>query len=341
MLTKAATSFMVFKPRTSAFTCLKFAQLHSNGYVNKIRRQHQLRENDQLCLETLERPTSRFLVYHKGQPLLKADDYEPVFVGFKEINSHIENLHEKAVLLNLDEKDTATFAVHISNDISHKLEGQFTNLRLAMLFAKEPMLSQGFSLLKWQRDAKFCSKCGGKLNKNAAGCRRTCQACGTVFYPPTSPVGISLVSSPDHSHVLLQRQPMYPKGMYSCIAGFVDVGETLYGCLKREVAEEGGVEIKKPYEVITSQHWPFPNGSFMIGCMVYADTDQQPSKDDHDEIEDAKWFSAADVKSALDFIDTNPKMRVEGSKDGSLFVPPKGTIANQMLTFWIEKFNKE
>ena len=132
--------------------------------------------------------------------------------------------------------------------------------------------------------------------------------------------------------------------MYSCIAGFVDVGETLFDCLKREVAEEGGVELlpDSPCEIISSQHWPFPAGSLMMGCMVYADpAATRPSKDDlSGEIEDVAWFTASQVRSALDFIDTNPKMRLEGSSDGSLFVPPKGTIANQMLTAWIKKYHK-
>jgi len=255
----------------------------------------------------------------------------------------VEDLEDKVVLLALKPDKTVVFALHVKDEsLASKFGGKFENLRLAMLgVPRESLLSQGFSLLKWHRDTRFCAKCGSKVSKNIAGNRRSCGECDAIYYPPTSPVGISLVSSPDHSKVLLQRQPFYPQGMYSCIAGFVDVGETLLDCLKREVAEEGGVEIRggNDYEIISSQHWPFPNGSLMMGCMVYADSDQKPSKDDHDEIEDVKWFGAEEVKRALAFIDTNPKMRVEGSPDGSLFVPPKGTIANQMLTHWITKFH--
>jgi len=257
-------------------------------------------------------------------------------------------------MLSLDPSGRALFAIPADDDddetLAAKFGGKFENMRLAMMFGpprSSSMFSQGFSLLKWHRDTPYCAKCGSKCRKNASGSRRTCtnDSCKAVYYPPTSPVGISLVSSPDHSKVLLQRQPMYPPGMYSCIAGFVDVGETLADCLEREVAEEGGVEISRrrgqAIQILTSQHWPFPNGSLMIGCMVYADADQKPSKDDLEEIEDVKWFTAAQVKQAMDFIDTNPKMRLEGSTDGRLFVPPKGTIANQMMTMWMAKYHPD
>jgi len=316
------------------------------SYVQVIRKQQLLKENDEECLAALKSTHSRFLLYYKGQPLLQEEGHRPLLVSYQDLAPHVPGLAEKAVMLALKPDGRVVFAVHVSQeDLGSKLgggAGKFTNLRIAMLFAREPMLSQGFSLLKWHRDAKFCSKCGSpEVEKTVSGSRRTCKGCGAVFYPPTSPCTISLVTTPDHSKVLLQRQPMYPPGMYSCIAGFADVGETLEECLKREVAEEAGVETLKTtaVEVMTSQHWPFPNGSLMIGCLVYADADQKPSKDDHDEIEDAKWFSVDEVRSALSFVDTNPKMRLEGSPDGSLFVPPKGTIANQMLTAWIKKFH--
>ena len=66
-----------------------------------------------------------------------------------------------------------------------------------------------------------------------------------VYYPTTSPVGIVSVCDPSNDSLLLIRQPRYPPGMYSCIAGFLDVGETLDDCVKREVAEEVGMEVSK------------------------------------------------------------------------------------------------
>ena len=82
---------------------------------------------------------------------------------------------------------------------------------------------------------------------------------------------------------------------------------------------------------------------FLSVCHKFCDpAATRPSKDDlSGEIEDVAWFTASQVRSALDFIDTNPKMRLEGSSDGSLFVPLKGTIANQMLTAWIKKYHKD
>ena len=67
----------------------------------------------------------------------------------------------------------------------------------------------------------------------------------SVYYPTTSPVGIVSVCDPSKDSLLLIRQPRYPPGMYSCIAGFLDVGETLDDCVRREVAEEVGIEVTK------------------------------------------------------------------------------------------------
>ena len=129
--------------------------------------------------------------------------------------------------------------------VERQLSAKFTNLRLVMLSGNESTLSQGYSLLRWLHSTKFCSKCGSPATKNVSGCRIKCSNnnCGLVFHPPTSPVGIVLVASTDHSKLLLVRQPQYPVGMYSCVAGFVDIGETTYDCVKREVAEEAGIEI--------------------------------------------------------------------------------------------------
>lgn len=66
--------------------------------------------------------------------------------------------------------------------------------------------------------------------------------------------------------------------MFSCVAGFVDAGETLFECVQREVAEEVSVEILADQEIqlMGSQFWPFPSGSLMMGCMAYVDPKAEP-----------------------------------------------------------------
>jgi len=118
---------------------------------------------------------------------------------------------------------------------------RFTDLRMAMFMTGMEVahtLSKGWSLLTWRSKTTFCSSCGAPLSRGLAGAGATCPSCRAVFYPSTSPVGIVAVSDPVTDSLLLIRQPRYPPGMYSCIAGFLDPGETLEQCARREVAEE-------------------------------------------------------------------------------------------------------
>ena len=75
--------------------------------------------------------------------------------------------------------------------------------------------------LRWLKSAQFCWSCKAPLTRNTSGCQLKCSnsECGNVFHPQTSPVGISLIASEDHSRALLIRQAAYPPGMYSCVAG--------------------------------------------------------------------------------------------------------------------------
>ena len=75
--------------------------------------------------------------------------------------------------------------------------------------------------LRWLKSAQFCWTCKAPLTRNTSGCQLKCSnsECGNVFHPQTSPVGISLIASEDHSRALLIRQSIYPPGMYSCVAG--------------------------------------------------------------------------------------------------------------------------
>lgn len=187
----------------------------SSNYVDLIRNQQVLKDSDKECTKVLASANSRFLPYLKGQPLVSHQGgHEPALLTREEVEPHVSgDLGDSAVWLKTSTTDGAvTFAVPLDPDVDvSQFPGKFTNLRLAMLFigSRAPMLSQGYSLLRWHRVTKFCASCGsGNVKKSVSGNRRTCGDCNTVYYPPTSPVGISLVSSPDHSQVLLQRQPM-------------------------------------------------------------------------------------------------------------------------------------
>ena len=230
-----------------------------SSYVDTVRKQFAIKETDADCTDALKE--GRFLLYHTGNALMsKENRNQPILLERNQLEEILDEsiIDTQSTFLKVagEEFDhRPIFAISLpkklEEDSLHMIEkshnGKFTNLRLAMLFGGDycHILSSGYSSLKWLHNTKFCSKCGSPAKKNVPGSRITCtnEKCGVIFYPPTSPVGIVLVASSNHSHVLLVRQPQYPVGMYSCVAGFVDMGETLYDCVKREVAEEAGIEI--------------------------------------------------------------------------------------------------
>jgi NAD+ diphosphatase len=144
-------------------------------------------------------------------------------------------------------------------------------------------------IVEWDRTHRYCGCDGTETVEVEGEVARRCPACGLVFYPRISPAVIVLVRRGDR--VLLARSPQFPEGMYSALAGFVEPGETLEGCVRREVGEEVGIELGE-VRYFGSQPWPFPN-SLMIGFVAkYTGGELEP---DSQEIEDAGWFAADDL----------------------------------------------
>nr|XP_053640243.1 NAD(P)H pyrophosphatase NUDT13, mitochondrial-like isoform X3 [Cherax quadricarinatus] len=211
----------------------------------------------------------------------------------------------------------------------------FTDLRLALFMVSwrdAHTLSRANSVLLWNRNNAFCGKCGSPTERNAAGHLRRCSSCNMTHYPSAIPVGIVLVTDPSHQNIVLVRQPRQPPGMYSCIAGFSDVGESLEDTVHREVAEEVGIEVSS-VRYVASQHWPFP-GSLMAGCFAVAE--KQELAIDENELQDARWFSRDEISTAVDRINANPYLRLRGNPSGVLFIPPPGAIAYHLISHWVK-----
>ncbi len=173
------------------------------------------------------------------------------------------------------------------------------------------------AILGWHRSHRFCSACGQPSAVADGGWQRRCATCGTFHFPRTDPVVIMLITRGNKT--LLGRSPGWPEGMYSCLAGFVEPGESLEAAVRREVAEETGVRVG-PVRYLASQPWPYPS-SLMIGCTGEAVTDEI-TVDPH-EIEDAIWVSREDVALALS--GEHPTIRR----------PRNGAIAGFLLANWV------
>ena len=151
------------------------------------------------------------------------------------------------------------------------------------------LAGRSFQLLNWDRTHQYCGKCGFPTENKPDERAKVCSQCGNINYPSASPAVIVAVRK--EKQILLAHSNRHPVGRYSVLAGFVELGETLEECVKREVREEVGLDIKN-IRYFGSQSWPFPN-SLMIGFTAeYAGGEITV---DHREILDAKWFSAGDL----------------------------------------------
>ena len=180
-------------------------------------------------------------------------------------------------------------------------------------------LAQGKALLHWHRSHRFCSNCGTASTPSGAGWRRECPSCGAHHFPRTDPVVIMLAV--DGERCLLGRQPRFPPRMYSCLAGFLEPGETIEAAVGRELNDEAGITVDE-VTYLGSQPWPFP-ASLMIGCL--ARTVQNRIVVDHHELEDARWFGRTEVAAML-----------AGRHPDGLVCPVPMAIAHHLVRAWAD-----
>ena len=182
------------------------------------------------------------------------------------------------------------------------------------------LIAYAASLLNWHRRHRFCSVCGSPSRIEEAGLLRRCPACGAEHHPRTDPVVIMLVVDDEHDRVLLGRQPSWPPGRYSALAGFVEPGESLEDAVAREVFEESGVEVAGArYD--SSQPWPFPS-SLMLGFTVGYVGGEAIASDG--ELEDARWFTREELSEAA-------------AGRGEMQLPPPVAIARTLIDGWLSR----
>jgi NAD+ diphosphatase len=151
----------------------------------------------------------------------------------------------------------------------------------------------------------------------SGGWKRFCTSCEAEHFPRTDPVAIMMAVKGDKC--VLGRQSRFPPGMYSCLAGFIEPGETIENAVRRELFEEAGVKTGA-VRYLASQPWPFP-GSMMIGCIAEALDDALVI--DGEELEDARWFSRDEVISMI-----------KGEHPDGLLAPQPIAIANAIMRAW-------
>jgi NAD+ diphosphatase len=167
-------------------------------------------------------------------------------------------------------------------------------------------------LVEWERTHRFCGRCATPTEPAAGERARRCPACGLLAFPRLAPAIIVLIERED-GRALLARGRLFPIPMYSCLAGFVEPGETLEEAVHREVFEEVGIEIDS-VQYWASQPWPFPH-SLMLGFNARYTTGELVL--DENEIVDAQWYRHDELPP----------------------IPPGMSIARRLIDDWISRRN--
>jgi NAD+ diphosphatase len=264
------------------------------------------RTDDAWLAETWADPATRVLLLARGRFPVEAG----TSIAWR---SPADAPDGQRVFLGLED-GVAHFAVLLDEP----LEDGWANLRVVgpeLSAADAGLVVHAVALAEWHRAHRFCARCGSPLTVAAAGHVLTCSGCGRQHFPRTDPAVIMLVVDAE-DRALLGRQPGWPEGRYSTLAGFVDPGESLENAVRREVAEEVGVEIGE-VTYLGNQPWPFP-ASLMVGFFAEALTTE--IEVDREEISDARWF-------------TREEMRTE-AEAGTLLLPGGISISRTLVEIW-------
>lgn len=232
-----------------------------------------------LAAGTASRDGKWFLVDHQSNILLV--DGEIPESSSSPIAS--ENVH----LLGLD-GDRPVWAAAVVEGAEPPETAQWLHLR--QLYGSIPeqdwaLAGRAAQIISWDRDHRFCGRCGNATDTHHRDRARVCQGCGLMSYPRLTPAIIVLIER-DDGRALLAWGRQFPGRFYSALAGFVEPGESLEECVVREVQEEVGIEIDN-ISYFGSQPWPFPH-SLMIGFQArYVAGEVTPQET---EIVEADWY---------------------------------------------------
>ena len=268
----------------------------------------------------LDEAALRALTGTEGARLLRLAELDPVLdEEGRLLWSAVEQAEAELIFLGL-EGELPLFAPLVrTGTLGQRAWGVF---RLLSLMSPRDAAIWGAarSLNEWHNRHGFCGMCGAPSVAFRGGWGRRCTGCGAEHFPRVDPVVIMLAEH--EGRVLVARQPQYPSGRYSALAGFVEPGESIEEAVARELMEEAGVAVGN-VRYVASQPWPFP-GSLMIACLAEAESDALAL--DRNELEDAFWADRAGVIAAL-----------AGEADAPFLAPPPFAIANTLFVRWIER----
>ncbi|MCS7059766.1 MAG: NAD(+) diphosphatase [Anaerolineae bacterium] len=274
-------------------------------------------------------PTTLFVPVWRLDSLIAGDPPQPAGLSASDIAPWLDRA-ESLILLGLRAR-RAYFAVgipdsaadqHADAEVGPLTEyGRWANLRTvsdALSPEDWAVLAYARAMVYWHQRCRFCSDCGHPTTSAQAGHMRRCAnpACGRHHFPRTDPAIIVLVVSPCGERALLGRQPSWPTGRYSTLAGFMEPGETVEQAVAREVYEETGIRLSE-LRYFGSQSFPFP-ASLMLGFHAQAVDEHITLRDG--ELADARWFTRQALRAGLDA--------------GAITLPQRFAISHRLISAW-------
>ncbi|MCH2346387.1 MAG: NAD(+) diphosphatase [Pseudomonadales bacterium] len=227
------------------------------------------------------RESDRFILFNGNQVIIRGDEFVWTF-------EHLDvQLLPDFQLLLVEEKPSGYVAVQGTSILADQLKAENRSLR-SLLFVQQDydfsVIGKASQIIDWYGSHQFCGSCGGSTEHHEIERAVCCLKCNNRFYPRINPCAIVLVVR--GRKVLLARSARFRTGFYSCLAGFIEIGETAEETVLREVKEEVGICVNN-VRYIKSQSWPFPS-QLMLGFIAeYESGEIEPEPE---EIEEADWY---------------------------------------------------
>jgi NAD+ diphosphatase len=287
---------------------------------NPLDRAGERRRDDAWIRGLLHDPASRVLPLTGLRPHLAGDaaprlDWQPVAAWHEAIAGG-------AVLVFLGRRDGhALFAIDAGAGTDRELI-DVRDLAPLLPAGDAAILAEARSVIDWHARHGFCAQCGSPTRIAAAGWVRRCPQCKASHFPRTDPVVIMLAVRGERA--LLGRNRRRPGNRFSCLAGFIDPGETPEEAVRREVGEESGIRVGR-VRYLACQPWPFPS-SLMMGFLCEALSEEIAI--DPEELAEARWFPREEIRAMV-------ARAAEGADDPSrVSIPGPVAIAHHICRRW-------
>ena len=262
---------------------------------NPLDRVSERRRDTAWIGELLADPAARLLPVRDLRPLTRGTD--KLALDWQPVAPWREPIERGATLIFLGIGDGCPYfaidadAAEIAGADREPIDAR--NLAPLLAGGEAAILAEARSLIDWHARHRFCAQCGSPTRVESAGWVRRCPECKASHYPRSDPVTIMLAVRGERA--LLGRNKRRPGSRFSCLAGFMEPGETLEEVVRRETFEEAGIRVGR-IRYLASQPWPFPS-TLMMGFLAEALTEE--IQVDPEELAEARWFHRDEIREMV------------------------------------------